>query len=70
MTVGTSLLTFRGRPGTAYAALIYFGVHACDVGANARDLEGKLVDFRQYDNRDRTHQSPGGDSPMPVSGEP
>jgi hypothetical protein len=35
---------------------------------NAQDLERKLVDFRQYYNRDRVHQSLGGDAPDEVSG--
>jgi hypothetical protein len=35
---------------------------------NAQDLERKLVDFRQYYNRDRIHQSLGGDAPDEVSG--
>ncbi|MEN8108488.1 MAG: integrase core domain-containing protein [Pseudomonadota bacterium] len=34
---------------------------------NAQDLERVLVDFRQYYNRDRVHQSPGGDNPKEVS---
>jgi len=37
---------------------------------NAQDLERKLVDFRQYYNRDRVHQSLGGDTPAVVSGNP
>jgi transposase InsO family protein len=35
---------------------------------NAQDLERKLVVFRQYYNRDRVHQSLGGDAPDEVSG--
>ena len=35
---------------------------------NAPDLERKLVDFRQYYNQDRVHQSLGGDTPAVVSG--
>ena len=37
---------------------------------NARDLERKLGDFRQYYNRYRAHQSLGGDTPAVVSGDP
>jgi len=36
---------------------------------NARDLERKLVDFRQYYNQARVHQSLGGNTPSLVSGE-
>jgi putative transposase len=35
---------------------------------NAQDLERKLVNFRQYYNRDRVHQSLAGDTPAVVSG--
>ena len=35
---------------------------------NVQDLERKLVDFRQYYNRDRVHQSLDGDTPDEVSG--
>jgi len=37
---------------------------------NAQDLERKLVNFRQYYNRDRVHQSLAGDTPAVVSGNP
>ena len=37
---------------------------------NAQDLERKLGDFKQYYNRYRTHQSPGGETPAVVSGDP
>ena len=37
---------------------------------NAQDLERKLGDYRQYYNRYRTHQSPGGETPAVVSGDP
>ncbi|MGB5259433.1 MAG: integrase core domain-containing protein, partial [Gammaproteobacteria bacterium] len=37
---------------------------------NAQDLERKLANFRQYYNRDRVHQSPGGDTPAAVCGDP
>ena len=37
---------------------------------NAQDLERKLADFRQYHNRDRVHQSPGGNTPAVVCGDP
>ena len=37
---------------------------------NAQDLERKLADFRQYHNRDRVHQSLGGDTPAVVCGDP
>jgi transposase InsO family protein len=37
---------------------------------NARDLERKLIDFRQYYNRDRVHHSLGGNTPAVVSGDP
>ena len=37
---------------------------------NAQDLERKLADFRQYHNRDRVHQSPGGHTPAVVGGDP
>jgi len=37
---------------------------------NAQDLEKKLADFRQYHNRDRVHQSLGGDTPAGVCGNP
>ena len=36
---------------------------------NARDLELKLVDFKQYHNQARVHQSLGGNTPAVVSGE-
>jgi putative transposase len=36
---------------------------------NAQDLERKLADFRKYYNRDRVHQSLGGDTPAVVSGD-
>jgi putative transposase len=36
---------------------------------NAQDLERKLVDFRQYYNQHRVHQSLDGDTPAVVSGE-
>ena len=35
---------------------------------NAQDLERKLVNFRQYYNRNRVHQSLAGDTPAVVSG--
>ena len=35
---------------------------------NAKDLERKLADFRQYYNRERVHQSLGGDTPAVLSG--
>ena len=35
---------------------------------NVQDLERKLVDFRQYYNRDRVHQSLDGDTPDEISG--
>ena len=37
---------------------------------NAQDLERKLVNFRQYYNQARVHQSLGGDTPAVVSGQP
>ena len=37
---------------------------------NAKDLERKLADFRQYYNRERVHQSLGGDTPAVLSGNP
>ena len=37
---------------------------------NAQDLERKLADFRQYHNRDRVYQSPGGNTPAVVYGDP
>ena len=37
---------------------------------NARDLERKLVKFRQYYNRDRVHHSLGGETPAVVGGDP
>ncbi len=37
---------------------------------NDQDLEKKLVDFRQYYNRDRAHQSLAGDKPAVISGDP
>ena len=37
---------------------------------NAQDLERKLADFGQYDNRARVHQSPGRNTPAVVSGDP
>jgi len=37
---------------------------------NAQDLERKLADFRQYYNRERVHQSLGGDTPAVLSGNP
>jgi hypothetical protein len=37
---------------------------------NTQDFEQKLAVFRQYYNRDRADQSPGGDTPAVVSGNP
>jgi len=37
---------------------------------NAQDLERKLMSFRQYYNRDRVHQSLGGETPAVVGGDP
>ena len=37
---------------------------------NAKDLERKLADFRQFYNRERVHQSLGGDTPAVLSGNP
>ncbi len=37
---------------------------------NTQDLERKLVDFRQYYNRDRVHQSLGGETPAVAGGDP
>jgi transposase InsO family protein len=37
---------------------------------NTKDLERKLADFRQYYNRERGHQSLGGDTPAVLSGNP
>ena len=37
---------------------------------NTRDLERKHLDFRQYYNRDRVHQSLGGETPAVVGGDP
>ena len=37
---------------------------------NTQDLERKLVDFRQYYNRERVHHSLGGDTPGMASGDP
>ena len=36
---------------------------------NARDLERKLVDFRQYYNHSRTHSSLSGNTPAEISGD-
>ncbi|MDA9982200.1 integrase core domain-containing protein [Gammaproteobacteria bacterium] len=36
---------------------------------NTQDLERKLVDFRQYYNQDRVHQSLGGETPAVVGGD-
>ncbi|MGB5729531.1 MAG: integrase core domain-containing protein, partial [Thiogranum sp.] len=36
---------------------------------NARDLERKLVDFRQYYNHSRTHASLSGNTPAEISGD-
>jgi transposase InsO family protein len=36
---------------------------------NAQDRERKLVELRQYYNRDRVHQSLGGDTPSETTGE-
>jgi hypothetical protein len=37
---------------------------------NAQHLERKLIEFKQYYNHDRVHQSLGGDTPAVVSGDP
>ncbi len=37
---------------------------------NTQDLERKLENFKQYHNRDRVHQSLGGNTPAVVCGDP
>ena len=57
-----------GCPRIAQQINKAFGVDDHILIWNAQDLERKLVDFRQYYNRNRVHQSLDGDMPDDVGG--